>query len=324
MFPFAPFLSAVLVGLSGCSVRYATLPPLEPDGLWAPLEVRHVSVPVAGATVDVAMIDSGPQGSAAPLVFVHGLSSWMGFWEHQVPAFAAERRVLALDLPGYGASGRPDAPYTPPWYAELVDAWLEGLGVDEAVLVGHSMGGQVALTLALNHPERVKALVLSAPAGFERFDPGAARFMKDHWHEARALEATEDQLRVTFTSVVFNRPDAGVERLLEERVRMGSTAAFRGTSVAVSRSVAGMVDHPVVDRLGEVGAPTLVVFGTDDRMIPNPVFTGGRTSALARAGAEALPDAELVLLRGAGHTVHHDDPDGFNEALRAFIDRRGL
>lgn len=299
---------------SACTPKYAQLPTLAPDALWAPAEVRHVSI----AGTDVAYVDTGP-ADAPVVVLIHGLSSWMGFWEYQVPALSDRYRVLALDLPGYGASGRPDAPYTPPWYADLVSGWLDAVGVPSATIVGHSMGGQIALHLALRDPARVERLVLSAPAGFERFRPGAARWMKTWWHEERALEASEDELRTTFTRVVFNRPDAGVERLLEERVRMQHHPSFQGTAVAVSRSIAGMIDHPVVDRLGEIAQPTLVVFGTDDRMIPNPVFHGGRTRTVAVEGAERLPHARLVMLPGAGHTVHHDDAPGFNEAMLAFL-----
>ncbi len=308
-------VTAMLGILTGCAPRYAALPPIEPAALWTPLPVQHIDV----GGVDIAYVDSDPTSAAVPLVFIHGLSSSIGFWEHQLPRFATDRRVLALDLPGYGASGRPDAAYTPPWFAQVIADWLAALHVDRAVLIGHSMGGQIALTFALRHPEQVEALVLSAPAGLERFTPGAASWLKGYWHEGRALLATEDELRAVFTTVVFSRPDAGVERLLEERVRMRDTAAFAGTSVAVSRSIAGMLDHPVSDRLGDVTARTLVVFGADDRMIPNPVLTGGSTRSIARAGVAAMPRATLAIIDGAGHTVHHDAPAEFNRLLAEFL-----
>jgi pimeloyl-ACP methyl ester carboxylesterase len=324
--PMHPPSAAFLALLAGCLPRYSALPPIGPEQLWAPLPVSHVQVPLPdGLVVDVAMIDSwggaasGPGADLPPVVLVHGLSSYMGFWEHQVQALAQDRRVLALDLPGFGASGKPDAPYTPPWYADVLWAWLDALQVPEAVLVGHSMGGQISITASLSHPERVDRLVLSAPAGIETFQKGAADWMKDYWHEERATHAREEELRATFEGLVFNRKDEGVERMLEERVRMAATPSFRGTSVAVSRAVAGMLDHPVAARLGEVQVPTLLIFGTDDRMIPNPVFNGGRTRAVAEAGRDAIPGAQLVLLPGAGHTVHHDDPQGFNEAVRSFL-----
>jgi pimeloyl-ACP methyl ester carboxylesterase len=304
-------------GVAACAPKFAAMAPMSPDQAWAPGTVRHATV----RGVDVAYIDEGPRGGT-PIVFVHGLSSWMGFWEHQVGELSRDRRVMALDLPGFGASGRPDAPYSPPWYADVVLGWLDGLGVDRFVLVGHSMGGQVAITVALRSPDRVERLVLSAPAGIETFRPGATRWMKDWWTETRALEASEDELRATFYGAVFNRKDEGTERLLEERVRMAGDPSFRGTAVAVSRSIRGMLDHPVHDRLGELSMPTLVVYGTDDKMIPNPVFTGGSTRSIAEEAQRSIPDATMVLLKGAGHTVHHDDPEGFNRAVRGFLGER--
>lgn len=305
-------LSALILGLA-CAPRYALLGPLAPEDLVTPLPVQHIDV----GGVDIAYVDSGGDGPA--IVLVHGLSSYMGFWELQVPAFAGEYRVLALDLPGYGASGRPDAPYTPPWYADVVSDWMAAVGAPRATVIGHSMGGQIATWLAVNHPERVERLVLSAPAGFERFQPGHARFMKEFWTESRAMEATEEQVRANFVTQVFNRVDDGVERLIEERVRLGQHPRFAGTSVAVSRSIAGMVDHPVWDVAAKVAAPTLIVYGTDDRMIPNPVFNGGRTRAVAEAARDAIPGARLVLVPGAGHTVHHDAPAAFNRAVEEFL-----
>lgn len=294
------------------AARYHELPPMEPADLAAPGVVQTVDVD----GVEVAYVDVG-QGP--PLVLVHGLGSWMDFWAHNVDALSEHHRVLVVDLPGYGRSGRPDAPYTPPWYADVLVGLLDALELDEAVFVGHSMGGQISLTAALEHPERVSALVLAAPAGIETFEPGAAAWMKAYWHEARALEPGEHALRATFSQQVFRHLDEHAESLLEARVRMTSTRAFAGTSVAVSRNIAGMLDHPVAGRLGEIEAPTLVVFGEQDRMIPSPVFTGGRAEAVGRAAEAALPHASLVMLDDAGHTVHHDQPDAFHAAVLDFL-----
>jgi pimeloyl-ACP methyl ester carboxylesterase len=306
-------LSALLMHLASAAPRYTDKGPISPDEIWSPLPRQHITVD----GVDIAYVDSG--GTGSPIVFVHGLSSYTSFWEYQIPAFTGEHRVLALDLPGYGASARPDAPCTPPWYANVVSAWMTAVGVDKATVVGHSMGGQIALTLAITAPERVERLVLSAPAGLEPFNPGAAKFMKDFWTERRAIGTTEEQVRANFLTQVFNRRDAGVERLIEERVRLGLSPRFAGTSVAVARSVAGMLDYPVRERLGQVKVPTLVVFGTADRMIPNPIFTGGATRSIARVAEERIPGARVVMIPGAGHTVHHDAPDAFNTALKEFL-----
>lgn len=315
-------LPYLLAALAGCAPTYSKLDPIQPADLWAPLPVQHARI----RDLDIAYVDSGPPrgegpwtAAEPPIIFIHGLSSYMGFWEYQIPYFAKNHRVLALDLPGFGASSRPDAPYTPPWYADVVADWMDHLGIEKATLVGHSMGGQIAMTLALAHPERVDHLALAAPAGFELLSPGAGAFLKTYWTESRAMESREEEVRANFSAMVFNKTDKGVERLIEERVRLGKSPAFAATSVAVSRCIAGMLDYPVRDRLGELTMPTLVVFGTDDHMIPNPVFTGGKTATIAKDGVSRLPNAKLVLVPGAGHTVQHDAPDAFNAALEGFL-----
>ncbi len=302
-----------LLLLTACMPHYHSLGAIEPADLWAPLPVQHVTVD----GVDIAYVDSGGPGD--PVVLIHGLSSYLGFWEYQIGHLSKSHRVIALDLPGYGASARPDAPYTPPWYAGVVADWMQAIQLPSATVMGHSMGGQIALTLALDHPERVDALVLSAPAGFETFQSGHAAWMKEYWTEDRAMGTSEVHIRATMTNAVFNRTDEGVERLIEERVRLGQSEAFAGTSVAVSRSIAGMVDHPVLDRLGELDLPTLIVFGSDDRMIPNPIFTGGRTRTIAVSGKEAIAGSKAVMIAGGGHTVHHDAPAEFNGAVDTFL-----
>lgn len=309
-------LFGMFLGFFGCAPRYSGLEPIAPTEVWAPL-------PYQDATVDgirLAYVDSG--GDKPVLFFVHGLSSYLSFWEYQLEAFTDDYRVIAVDLPGYGASAKPDAPYTPPWYAELLTHFLDEVGVEQATWVGHSMGGQISLTAALQHPDYVERLVLAAPAGFEGFKRGHGMWMKSYWTESRALEASEEHVRINFTQMVFNREDDGVERLIKERVRMGAHPDFEGTSVAVARSIAGMIDFPVRDRLGEIAQPALVVFGTNDKMIPNPVFNGGTTRRVAERGTDRLKDGRLVLLPGAGHTVHHDDAERFNRAMRAFLEER--
>ena len=306
-----------VLGITGGPPRYGGEPPLAPEGIWAPLPVLRM--PLAGLDLEVGFVDSGGQGP--PLVLIHGLSSYISYWEPQIAHYTALGwRVLALDLPGFGSSDRPDAPYTPRWYADVVARWMDAVGAPRAVVMGHSMGGQIALTLALQAPERVGALVLAAPAGLETFSPEAAAWMRSYWTPDRAATANEAEVRANFTQLAFNRVDAGVERLLCERVRLQKHPSFKATSRAVSRAIAGMLDQPVYARLGEIRAPTLVIFGDQDRMIPNPVFNPGPTAGVAERG-RAIPGARIVLLPRAGHMVQHDDPDGTHRATDPFLAR---
>ena len=310
-------IPASVLGLIGAGGRLGEGPPVEPEALWTPAPARRVCLPRAG--LSVWCLDTGGPGD--PVVLVHGLSSTMGYWRYQVQALVESgRRVLALDLPGFGASDKPDAPYTPRWYSEVVLEWLEVQGLGPIPLAGHSMGGQVALHLVLQAPERISRLVLAAPAGVETFSPAAATWMRDYWHATRALEATPEEVRANFTALAFNRVDDDVLRLLDERVRLQRHPCYRDVSRAVSRCVRGMLDQPVAARLREISVPTLFIWGNRDRMIPNPVFNPGPTRAIAERGAAAIPGSRLVVLPGAGHMVMHDDPRGFNSALIGFLD----
>lgn len=303
----------LLVCVGGCVPKYAGLPPIDPSELTTSLPMQYIDVD----GVRIAYVDSG--GDLPVLLFVHGLSSSLSFWDLQLAAFAGKYRVIAVDLPGFGGSDRPDAPYTPPWYADTVTHFLDALAIQRVTWVGHSMGGQIGLHEALRHPERLERLILAAPAGFEKFTPGEAAWMHTYWTESRSLEADEPAIRANFTTLVFNRHSDLVERWIQERVRLRDTDAFRGTSVAVSRCVAGMLDHPVRDRLGEITVPTLIVYGTDDHLIPNPIFHGGRTRTVANYGEEHLPNAQLVMIPGAGHGVQHDAPEAFDAVMTAFL-----
>ncbi len=101
-------------------------------------------------------------GSGRPLVLLHGLCDSLRTWFLVAPTLARSRRVLMLDLAGHGESSRPDASYTLDWHANVVDAWLEMLGLDEVDLVGHSYGGGIAQWMLLRHRKRVRATVPSS------------------------------------------------------------------------------------------------------------------------------------------------------------------
>ncbi len=280
---------------------------------WIDVQRRSVQA----GDVRLSVLDRG--GDGAPVVMLHGLGSTASFFEHQfADAHLAGLRLIAPDLPGWGRSDQPDAAYTPSFYADTVVAMLDAMGLSKVTLVGHSMGGQAAIALALAHPERVERLVLSAPAGIETFTEEQAAILGSFWTVEKLRERPEAELRAAF-DLVFARKDDGVERLVQERLAVDGTERFPGLARAVIRSVQGMLDEPVRERLGEVSVPTLVVMGEADAMIPNRFMNPGLTpQSVGRTAADAM-EGHFVMLEGAGHTPHHDDPAGFAVALLAFL-----
>src|SRR5919198_4190353 len=116
-------------------------------------------------TVDGIRLHVVEAGEGPALVLLHGLSATHFTWEHTIPAFADRWRVVAPDLPGHGRSAKPDAPYSIDFYAGVIRSLGRVLGIDEAVVVGNSLGGQIAVELGLSYPVWTRALVLVAPAG---------------------------------------------------------------------------------------------------------------------------------------------------------------
>ena len=282
--------------------RHELSAPLTFEALAAPAVVRKVTVQdIDGSGVDVAYIDVG-QGPV--VVLIHGLGEHLGYWSENVDGLVRQGlRVVALDLPGSGRSGKPDLDYSMIQQATWLNALLEIVVPEAPVhLVGHSMGGQVALRAALLYRRRISSLTLVAPAGIERFTEAEVRFLKQGT-SARALgEKDEDQLRAYHTRALYVRFGEVAEHHLGERVRLRGSPDFAAYLRAVVRGIHAMLDGPVADELGALrDLPTTVVFGEQDALIPNPFLHPGPTADVADEARRLLPRAHVVLLPDVGH-----------------------
>ena len=217
------------------------------------------------------------------------------------------RAVVAIGLPGYGKSSKQPFDYSMGFFAQVVHGLIEELDLRRVMLVGHSMGGQIALTHALMYPEEVEALVLTSPAGFERFEDGEARWLATTVSPAYTCEADRETIYARHVANV-HQPPPEAEFMVKDRVQVVGGSDFEAYCEAVSRSVAGMLDAPVHDRLPEIAVPTLVLFGENDALIPNPFLHGGSTEKLAKRAVQRLPQAELVMLDRAGHMAQLERP----------------
>lgn len=316
----------------GCAT-YSEMAPLPfaefdysgPDGTAWP--AHRVELPSIGERYGIAVVPAvhyvelNPTG-APTLVFVHGLGSYLKFWRYNLDHFAGlGYRVVALDMLGYGKSDKPASfPYTMEAMGEVVAAVMAQLGVERAVLVGHSMGGQTALSLAIRRPDVVAGLVLAAPAGFEDFPEREEQWYRQAVRSAFIRAADEDGIWGAVRHANFYRWRDDYAWLVEERVRVATTAEFASYAYANVRSIQGLAANDFVrDNLGQIKAPTLVVHGDRDRLIPSPFFNGGFTRDVMAAGAAQIPEAGLVTLEGCGHTVQIDCHDGFNAAVGEWL-----
>lgn len=266
---------------------------------------------VDGKPANVIDLGDGP-----PLVFVHGLSgSWQN-WLEQLPVFAREHRVIAMDLPGFGESPLPSQPISIANYGRWLDALFAALGIEGAAVVGNSMGGFIAAETAIAFPHRVERLVLVSAAGLTIEHQRDDRIL-------RALEVTENVSQIVMQHLMA-RSDALIKRPRSRRAMLSIVAKdaaklhpalareqIRGTGKpGFVAALDALTSYPIRDRLGDISCPTLIVWGKDDFLVP---------VRDAYEFAELIPDSELIVWEDTGHVSMLERPEEFNAALTEFL-----
>ena len=277
-----------------------------------------------GVPARIHYVELNPEG-AQTIVLLHGLGSYLKFWRYQIDWLAAQGyRVIALDMLGYGKSAKPaQFPYTMVAMADVVHAFVTKLGIEQPILFGHSMGGQTALTYAIRHPDKLTALVLAAPAGFEKFSSREKAWFKSVFNTTLIKSVGESGLWGTVRRSNFYRWQPEYAWLIEERARVRLTEEFDAYAYANVKSVHGLLETGFTrSHLDKVTAPTLIVYGDKDRLIPNRFMHGGPTSEIMAYG-ERIPDVQIVELVDCGHTVQIDCSGEFNATVGLFLDRAG-
>ena len=292
-------------------------PPLAPHAPaedWRSVDWRRHQrwVTVAGRPVNTIELGDGPA-----LVFVHGLSGSWPNWLEQMAVFASTNRVIAMDLPGFGHSPGEAGEVSMHGYAELLDRLLAQLGVEQATLVGNSMGGLIATELAASFPARVERLVLVSPAGLSTYRnrlttramPAVLRLQQvlalaAEWTASHADSlAARPRLRELVLRGVVAHPERLPGPLAAEQLRGAGTDGFIGALEAIT-------DFDLAPRLPLVSCPTLIVWGTKDRLIP--VRDAGRFAA-------GIAGSREVIYPDTGHMAMLERPEDFNPLLRGFL-----
>jgi pimeloyl-ACP methyl ester carboxylesterase len=279
--------------------------------------MRLQTARVAGAELNY--VDVGPEDGSdlAPVVLVHGLAGQWQNWLENIPRLALERRVIALDLPGFGLSPMPDAPITIPGYARNVEALCEQLGLGAVELVGNSMGGFISAELAITQPARVERLVLVSAAGISTSALAAAPLLTlgraaaattaygatRHRQIARRPTARHLALLLVARHPSLLRPDLVYEGFLKGASKPGFLDALGAT-----------LAYDFRERLPQIGCPTLVVWGEKDAVIPVQD---------AQLFERLIPDCRKIVMRDTGHVSMAERPEAFNGALLDFLAEQG-
>jgi pimeloyl-ACP methyl ester carboxylesterase len=266
----------------------------------------------------------GGSGSP-PVLFVHGLGS-AGYleWRFNLPAISRSHEVFAPDLPGFGRSDQPPDGYGIPLFAGVVEAYIRERGL-RPVLVGTSMGGRVALEVALRSPDSVEKLVLVNALGVVR--PNVQLF-----YPLVLVPRVGETVLAVMREALHRLPPAAIQRYARrflqdpgdaERIldgaylagmrEMHATDGYSRAYASTVRALAGRQARRsagLLARLAETRLPVLLIWGEGDRLLP---------VERAREAVRELPGARLEVIEGAGHTPQAERPDRFNRVLEDFL-----
>jgi pimeloyl-ACP methyl ester carboxylesterase len=268
-------------------------------------------------------------GRGTPVLFIHGLGS-SGYleWRFNLEATAARHRVFAPDLPGFGRSEKPRARYGIPYFARFIERYMEERGLRSAAVVGASLGGRVAIELALKHPEQVSKLVLVNALGLgrptiqltyglitlPRVGETMMRVARDalNWVPAPVIRRVAGRYVGASADLTRTMDDRYLSNLRELYAAEGYHDAYLATvrSLVTPRAIFG-AQYDVSGRLHEIKAPLQLIWGADDPLFP--------VSHAIRAHA-LVEHSRLAVIEGAGHTPQAERPEEFNRVLHTFLD----
>ncbi len=272
------------------------------------------SIAVNGVISEVLTAGEGP-----PLVLLHGDGDTPASWQWVFPALARHHRVLAPSLPGHADTDQQQADFTIANMTQFMSSWLDALELDACMVVGNSLGGLLAIRLALDQPKRFSALVLVDSSGLGREIHPMLALMSMPWMGELGIALARlpmgpGQRAMARLTQMFARFDRAPAAWLAEQRRVAAVPGFLEASLAATR--AGVrpwgQTEVVLEELHRLAMPTLVIWGANDVVVP---------AVHGRRAISRLPKAELALIPQCGHLPQVERPSEFLSAVLPFAQR---
>jgi pimeloyl-ACP methyl ester carboxylesterase len=249
--------------------------------------------------VRVRYIDTSSGGL---LLLIHGLGGSIESWTNNIGELTKSLRVIAIDLPGFGLSDKPKMDYTIKFYREFIVQFLKQLQLGQVSIVGSSLGGHVAAEVAIRHPDLVKKLILTSPAGALprsfKGTPALRRYIRVI--NAKSVEQVKQAL-----FAVDNKPvdDSYAQLVYQKLLLPGAKEAFLSALAGSAKALR------LNSRLHRIKAPTLLLWGKEDTMIPVKFVEP----------FVKMKNCRIVMLENCGHRPHVDRPEVFNKIVVDFL-----
>ncbi len=285
--------------------RPARTEPMRSDTFPYPELYAHGVSPLG----PICYFDAGQEGHLPPVVLVHALGLNMTLWEDVAVELARHTRVIGLDLPGCGHSARPRHPYSLQLMSQAVVGLLDHLGIERAVLMGHSYGGRVVTDVALQHPGRVAGLVLMNSSGFTRYPLPLHLLAQALFRPAVVAPLVQAGLNRVLSRIFATRNER-TERFVRQIVEHRGESRYAWDFAHYASPMIKDLMGNVLDRLHELTLPALVIWGERDALLRHQDVSGwiGR-----------LPNARLLTIPRCGHMPNLERPDLVSAAVIDFL-----
>jgi pimeloyl-ACP methyl ester carboxylesterase len=299
------------------------------EGFPYPYPVNFLPLALEGEDLRLAYMDVAPVGPSTgrTVVLLHGRNFPSSYWEPTIRALTeAGYRVVAPDQIGFGKSSKPGFAYSFDAMARATIALLDRLHVDRFDLVGHSMGGMLAVRLARAYGSRIDHLVLYSPIGLEdyRFTvPAVTDEELSRRERALTADGYRNQLK---TNYALSLSPAAIEPFVQLREQIRESGEYPRWLKSFVESYQMIYAQPVAHEIPLIDRPTLFIVGANDHNAPGRPFAPpelrdkmGENAPLAQSLAARMANARVVVLEGVGHLGHLEATQSFNETLLNFI-----
>jgi pimeloyl-ACP methyl ester carboxylesterase len=299
------------------------------EGFPYPYPVHFMPITIQGEDLRLAYMDAPPVGppNGRTVVLLHGRNFPASYWEPTIKALTeAGYRVVAPDQIGFGKSSKPTFAYSFDDMARATIALIDSLHVDRFDMVGHSMGGMLAVRLARAYGSRIDHLVLYSPIGLEDYRlyaPPVTDEMLANNERALSADGYRKQL---MTNYALSLPSSAIEPFVQLREQIKESGEYPRWLKSLIASYQMIYSQPVAHEIPLIDRPTLFIMGANDHNAPGRSFAPpelrdkmGKNADLAQALAARMANAKVKVFEGIGHLGHLEATQPFNETLLSFL-----